>query len=125
MKAHQDDGEAFENLSVEAKINVQCDKHVSQYFTHPDPSCPQHLEKIPHFQYQKVSLSNSFTRITSSFESNIHRYKLGHEAETQCAKTWKIPKKDLHLIDWFNLRRVCNSYKGSARYKYTKAIHRQ
>ena len=125
VKAHQDDTIDYEDLSFSAKINVQCDKFVTKYYTDPLPTCVHHLQKIPHYQQQKVSISNQYTRITSSFQSNIHRYKIGHEAETQCARTWNIKPSSLPAIDWKNLWTESKSRRGSARFSMCKAIHRQ
>jgi len=125
VKAHQDDENDFQSLSVEAKINVQCDKYVGEYFTNPLLSCAAYLEKIPHYVHQKISLSNPYTRITSSFRSNTHRYKIGHEAELQCSKTWNISSNNLPHVDWYNLCRVFRGYKGWSQNPFTKAIHRQ
>jgi len=44
VKAHQDDDTEYDHLSVEAKINVQCDKYVSLYFVNPDKACIPHCE---------------------------------------------------------------------------------
>lgn len=125
VKAHQDDVVGYDDLSIEAKINVQCDEFVSKYFVTPMDGSVQWLEKIPHYPNQKVSLSNLFTRITSSYRSNINRYKIGHEAEHQCSKTWKISIPSLHKLDWLNLRKEYKSRRGANRFRMTKAIHRQ
>ena len=125
VKSHQDDDVDYEELSIEAKINVQCDKFVTKYFTDPQPSCPKLLQKIPHYPQQKVSISNNFTRITNNFRSNIHKYKVGHLAEKQCAKTWKIRASNLPLLDWENLRKEFRSRKNYTRFQLVKAIHRQ
>jgi len=60
VKAHQDDEQYFQSLSVEAQINVQCDKYVGEYFTNPLLTSAAYLEKIPHYVHQKISLSNPF-----------------------------------------------------------------
>ena len=116
VKAHQDDDADYETLSIEAKINVQCNGFVSKYFELPMDGSASPLEKIPHYPNQKVSLSNLFTRITSSYRSNIHRYKIGHETEYQCSKTWKISITSLHKLDWINLRKEYKSRRGANRF---------
>jgi len=67
VKSHQDDTTEYDLLSVDAKINVQCDKFVTQFFLDPIPESVPYLEKIPHYPSQKVSLANAFTRITNLF----------------------------------------------------------
>ena len=125
VKAHQDDHVDFDELTVDAKINVQCDQFVSKYFNDPIVECPLHQTMIPHYPSQRVSLRNYFSRITSAYRSNIHRYKVGHEAEKQCAKTWKIPQRSLSKVDWSNLRNEFRSRRGRSRFRLTKSIHRQ
>jgi len=125
VKSHQDDLIPYEDLCVHAKINVQCDKFVTQYFKDPIPGSATHKPLIPHYPNQIISIKNHFTRITSSYRSNIHRYKVGHDAEKQCAKTWKIAQRSLCKIDWGNLRKEFRSRRGNTRFQLTKAIHRQ
>ena len=125
VKAHQDDHMDFAELSVDAKINVQCDQFVSKYFNDPISECLLHQNVIPHYPSQRVSIRNYFFRITSAYRSNIHRYKVGHEAEKQCAKTWKIPQRFLCQVDWCNLRNEFRSRRGRAKFRVTKSIHRQ
>ena len=125
VKSHQDDEIEYELLSIEAKINVQCDDHVTKYFRDPMKTSAKHMLKIPHYPNQQISLENPYTRITSSFRSNIQRYKVGHDAELQCARTWKVSPRALPLIDWENLRKEHRSKRGFRKFKTTKAIHRQ
>ena len=125
VKSHQDETMNYEDLSVHAKINVQCDKFVTKYFNDSLCDCARHQLLIPHYPSQKLSIRNHFTRITSSYRSNIHRYKVGHEAEEQCAKTWKISPTSLCKIDWSNLRKEFRSHRGYNKFRLTKAIHRQ
>jgi len=115
----------YDELTVEAKVNVQCDKYVGQYFNNPKQTCPTHIEMIPHYPQQKISISNQFTRITNMFESKIQQYKVGHEAEEQCAKTWKISKAFLPHVDWTSFCKECKMCRGYKQYRMTKAIHRQ
>ena len=125
VKSHQDNNVNYQDLSIDAKINVQCDQYVTKYYREPMSNCVPHMTKIPHYPSQKISISNLYTRLTTSYRSNIHKYKIGHEAENQCSKTWRIPKASLKYIDWENLRKEIKSKRGFKRFRLSKAIHRQ
>jgi len=125
VKAHQDDEEEYDLLTVEAKINVQCDRFVTRYYVDPLPNCALHLQKIPRYPHETVSISNLFSKITNSYKSNIHKYKVGHDAEKQCAKTWNMEPSALKEVDWVNLKKEFHSRKKSTRFQLTKAIHNQ
>ena len=124
VKAHQDDTNHYDSLDEHARINVQCDRKASEYYQHRDLIL-ESKTMIPHLQAQKISLRNPFTRITTDYRAAIIQYKVGHAAESQCSRTWKIQTSFLTHINWTALRQVLRSTRGRKRFAYIKAIHTQ
>ena len=124
VKAHQDDKQPYDSLNEHARINVQCDRKASEYYHNRDLLLESNT-MIPHLQAQQISLRNPFTRITTDYRAAIIQYKVGHSAEIQCSRTWKIHESALPYINWTALRQVLRSTRGRKRFAYIKAIHNQ
>ena len=84
----------------------------------------KHRRMIPHLPLQKVSIKSKYDRITNDTNSNINRYKIGHESETWLTKRWIFDDEAMNAVEWMDLKHVLRQTKFHKKTQYVKIIRK-
>ena len=124
VKSHQDAVTPVEELSIDAKMNVDMDEHVNRYFSEKILN-PPHKTMAEFLPAQKISARLPFERPSSDIEERLIGFKSGHDAENTMCNIWKIEKSDLCLLDWECLIAARKKLPKYEKYSMSKAIFEQ
>ena len=123
VKAHQDDDTPYDDLSRDAKLNVDVD-HLATWYR-DNTKLFQSRQATPHFDETAVSISIGEVILTGNFDNSIRFHVNAYPARQHIIKVkqdWDDEVFD--SVDWPNLGQHFKALPITARVQRTKLIHR-
>ena len=122
VKAHQDDDNPYDELTRDARLNVDADKLATWYRDHA--TLPQTRQTTSHAPGTNISISIGIIRLTGNFDSSIRHHINGYQARQYIKRTRDWNDEVFDSVDWHNFGQQFKSLPITAQVQRTKLIHR-
>jgi hypothetical protein len=121
VKGHQDDDKPYNDLSREARLNVDVDELATHHNTHTRNATP--MRRIDHIPCQLISLKINGQRFPSNWDTNLRWTINGSYLKAYVKSKHGWDEATWNLIDFEFVKAYCTPTKSTGRYKWFKFMH--
>lgn len=121
VRGHQDDRIPYEELSPEAKLNVDSDALASDHYWSGSGLKPS--TAIPHFPEFKVSILINGVRYPSKIDQQLRYHINGSYLKNHLQHQYRWNEKVWHMIDFSNFGRFFEKLPVSQQIQHMKFVH--
>lgn len=121
VKGHQDEERPYNELSREAKLNVDVDELATNHTHHHTTAKP--MRRIDHLPCQLISLKINGQRFPSHWDTNLRWTINGSYMKNYVKEKHGWDEATWNTIDFGFVKDYCTSAKSGTKYKWFKFMH--